>query len=243
MALQWGDIQRLKFETGYNVTNVGAEIYVLNGYAAVFDAAIAPYLFDQGSSSSTPVTAQPVPAIGAPVPVPVVLTLASNPNVTGQPIGSVPGQGSIYGVCFQVGTKIVVDVGPNQEAGVIVQAVSGLQITASLALAHGTGGTTYPVLVQGGEYQVRDILARLDNINAQMRDLAPITAGVQQADEVKLYPSERGRRGNRNKIDDLNVQRDLARKDLAATLGIPNLWEMRGKFGGAGGGMQEYEPY
>jgi hypothetical protein len=32
MALRWEDIQRLKFETGFNVANVGAELYVLNGY-------------------------------------------------------------------------------------------------------------------------------------------------------------------------------------------------------------------
>ena len=230
MAFDIGDIARLKFETGYNVAQVGAELYVLNGYAAVFDAAIAPYLIDQGTTSTTtvPVVTQPTNA---------AITLAANPAVKGAVV-------NVYGQLFGVGSRVVVDVGPNQEAGVIIQALTGLVATVQLALPHGP--TVYPVLIQGGEFLVRDVLARLDVIGAQIKGFAPITAGLAKADggESEFYASRKGGRtgGQKDTFDALMFQRDMARRDLCALLGIENLWEKRGRYG-AGAGAQTYGRY
>jgi hypothetical protein len=217
MALRFEDIARLKAETGYNVANVGAELYVLNGYAAVFDAAIAPYLIDQGSTSGTLVGAQATPTA-------VEITLAANPPVGGAVV-------NVYGLVFQQGSKVVVDVGPSQEIGVIIQGLSGLVATVALQNEHGTAGA-YPVLLQGGEFIVRDIISRIDIINSQMKGYAPAVAGVAQADEAKFFASQRGRRGQMGAFDDLVYQRDMARRDLCAALGIENLWERRGRHPG-----------
>jgi len=215
MALRYEDIQRLKYETGYNVANVGAELYVLNGYAAVFDAAIAPYLTDQGSSSTTVVAAS-----GTGAPVNTTITLAANPNIAGATV-------NVYGACFQQGSRLVVDVGPNQERDVIIQSLSGLVATVALQYAHGPAA--YPVLLQGGEFLVRDILARLDIINTQLRTYAPQVAGLSKADEVEFFANRKGASPEAGVLRDLLDQRDWARKDLAAALGIENLWERRGK--------------
>jgi len=231
MALKWEEIQRLRYETGYNIVGVGAELYTIDGYAAVFDQAIEPYLVDFGSSSSTTVSAQSAPTATA-------LTLASNPAVYG---GNGPTT-NVYGLSFQQGSTLVVDVGPSQELGVVIQSISGLSITVALQNAHGSSGS-YPVVLMGGEWIIRDILGRLNTINAQLRNFAPAVAGVQQADEVRLFAAQRGKRGQRGTIDDLMEQRDWARKDLCSALGIPNLWERRGKLGGSGGGGVRFAPF
>jgi hypothetical protein len=214
MALRWEDIQRLKYETGYNVANVGAELYVLNGYAAVFDSAIAPYLQDQGSTSSTSVLATDAPAN-------VAITLASNPAVGGNMVGA-----GAYGNVFQVGSKVVVDVGPNQETDVIIQAISGLVVTVQLTNAH---NAPYPVVLQAGEFIVRRTLERLDVIDAQLRGYAPAVAGLAKADEVEFHANKKGRSGQQDPFQSLMDQRDMGRRDLCSLLGIENLWEKRNR--------------
>lgn len=230
MAFDFGFIQKLKGQLGFNAVNVGAEAYVLNGYAAMFDAAIAPYMVDQGSSSTTV-----VPASSTGSAVAVAVTVAANPIVSGAQVAN------IYGNVFTQGAKVVVDVGPQQETNVVIMGISGLVLTLLLANAHGQYGS-YPVLLQGGEYLARQIMARIDVIEGQLTGIAPITAGVTRADDVQLASSMMGRKGQLDKFQSLNAQRDLARKELASLLGVPNLWEMRGKFGGSSGSLS-YEPY
>jgi hypothetical protein len=222
------EILRIKRECGFNVVGNGAEAYGLGGYAAVFEKAIEPYLFDLGTTSATQVSAAGGPTVTS-------LLLASNPPIMGL---------TNQTQAFVQGSLIVVDVGPCQEQYVTILALNGLMATVLLSQAHGQYGS-YPVLVQGAEFAIRDILTRIDTINAQLSGVAPMTAGVEKASEVTLSAAEKGRRGKRNKFDDLNAQRDLARKDLAAALGVPNLWETRGKYGGSGGGggSLTYEPY
>lgn len=222
MALTFEEIQRVKWELGYNAANVGAELYVLNGYAAVFDNAIRPYLVDPSSTSSTVIAAS---ATGGPANATIVV--AANPPISGAVT-------NVYGLTFEVGSKLVVDVGPAQEADVVVQYVNGLALSVALQNAHGPN--PYRVALQGGEYLVRDILSRLDVINAQLKGYAPVVAGMAKAGEVQWHPSSRGgRRGSTSgPADSLSAQRDLARKDLAALLGIENLWEARGKRSGGG---------
>jgi hypothetical protein len=224
-VLRYEEILRCKRELGYNIVGVGAEAYISDGFAAVFEKAIEPYLVDYGSTSTTLITA-------ATTPTAVAVTLASNPAITGL---------TNQTATFVVGTQVVVDVGPLQETGVVILGLSGLVATMQLQLAHGSAGA-YPVLLQGAEQGVRDIFARLDAIANQMTGVAPLTAGIKQVDEVQIHGAEKGRRGMRNKIDDLSFQRDLARKDLAAALGVPNLWEIRGKNGGGGAANLSYEP-
>jgi hypothetical protein len=201
---------------------VGAELFTLEGYAAVFDSAIEPYLIDQGSTSTTAVTAAS-PAAN------VQITVAANPAITGANV-------NVYGSVFRVGSHLVVDVGPQQEVDIIVQAISGLVLTVALANAHGP--TVYPVVLKGGEWVVRDIIVRLDAVNAQLKGYAPTIAGLKKADETEFYASQKGRRGQKNAAEDLYDQRDMARRDLCTALGIPNLWEMRGKRQGDAGSLE-----
>jgi hypothetical protein len=224
MALRYEEVLRCKKELGYNVVGVGAEAYVLGGYAAVFDRAIEPYLVDVGTTSASTVAAANCPTV-------TTIALASNPPLVGV---------TNQQLTFVQGSEVVVDVGPLQEASVVL-AINSLSATLQLQLAHGAYGS-YPVLLLGAEQFVRNIFKRMDILAEQLRNIAPMTAGIEKVDEAVLSAAEKGRRGKRNKFDDLNAQRDLARKDLAATLGVPNLWEIRGKYGGSGSG-QSYEAY
>ena len=232
MALRWEDTQRLKQETGYNVANIGAELYVLNGYAAVFDAALAPYLVDQGSTSTSTVGPYATPTL-------VQITVLANPNVTGNAVNGPPSQPNTYGKVFQVGSKVVVDVGLAQEAPIVLTAVdpTGLILTLPITNAHGISGVSYPVYLYAGEWLVRDVLSRLDIINTQLKGYAPVVAGLAQADEAKFFASQRGRRGQQGVFDDLMAQRDMARRDLCALLGIENLWDRRGRHSSSEGSL------
>jgi hypothetical protein len=237
MALRAEEALRAKAECGYNIVGVGAEIYLLEGYVSLFDRAVQPYLIDYQTTSTTAV---PASTTGTSV----ALTLAANPPIVGS---------STQTLAFVQGSNIVVDTGP-LNVGLaetsVVQSISGLAITCTLFNAHGMGGVAYPVLLQGSEQIIRDIFLRLDAIKYEMLNVAPKTAGVEQVDEVKIYPgSSGGRRGTtRNKIDDLVFQRDVARDDLCFALGIPNLWNIRRsrllvKHSGGGGGGGGFEAY
>lgn len=215
------EILRAKAECGYNTVGIGAEAYAgLDGYVALFDKAIKPYLIDFSTTSSTVVSAA---SGGATVPI----TLAGNPAVTGD---------STQSLAFIQGSNITVDVGPNQELSVI-QNLSGLVATCQLSNAHGVNGS-YIVRLRGGEQFVRDIFARIDTINGQLTSSAIQTAGIQQVDEVKIYASQRGRRGSTmDRFASLIEQRTQARRDLCLLLGIPYLLDYRR------GGSMATEPY
>lgn len=110
MALLASELQRIKFELGYNVLAVGAEPYV--GVTQLFEQVIQPHtLSGAATTSTTAVTA-------ATTPTARVLTLA---DATG----------------FSVGARVIVDVDDRQEAAT-VQALSGATITVLLSLAHAT---------------------------------------------------------------------------------------------------------
>jgi hypothetical protein len=216
-----GEVLRIKSMTGYNVTGIGASLYI--EYMAVFDQAIQPYLIDLSTSCSTMVTASPAPGAT------VALTLTSNPTVPGN---------NVQPLAFVQGESIVVDVGPNVEFSEI-QVISGLTIWAQLSLAHGVNGA-YPIKPKGAEYVIRNYMHRYDVIDAQLTAYAPLMAGVQEVvGDVKLYQSERaGRRGTTlDKHGSLISQRTQVKRDLCAALGIPFLNDAR-----AGGG-QRLSPY
>jgi hypothetical protein len=108
MALLDSELDRIRFETGWNLLNVGAEPYI--GVAAIFSQVIQPYLRSGAiTTSSTAVTA-------ASEATPVTLTLAS-------------------AIGFSAQCRVVVDVDDAQEAAT-VQSLSGSNITLALKNAH-----------------------------------------------------------------------------------------------------------
>ena len=203
MSLRPEEIDRIKWELGVSMTRLGAEPYIT--YVAIFDRVIQPYLFDNSTTSATSVATAGTQAI----------TLAANPT----PPNNV-------GLTFNVGTTIVVDVGPQQETAVI-QVLSGLSATITFANTHTS--TPYVVSPYGSEQIVRDIFARLDVIKSELLNVAPRTAGMQQVDEVKVYPSSPigGRSSSKDKFDSLVAQREQARNDLAEAVGFENLRNLR----------------
>jgi hypothetical protein len=217
MALRAEQILRIKWELGVSVTLIGAEPYIT--YLAVFDKAIQPYIIDPTTTSATPVNAN---ASGAAV----ALTVAAIPVLANT---STP--------AFTVGTTLSIDVGPAFEQAQVA-VLSGTTIWVTLVNAHGANGS-YPVTMSGGEQVVADILTRLDAIKVQLTSFAPLSAGVQQVDEVKMYAASTtgNRRGSRDQFESLIQQREQARTDLGEAVGFPNLRTVRR---GSGRRMAQY---
>jgi len=108
MALNQSEVQRIRYELGYNVLAAGAEPYI--GVHAVFDQVIAVYL--KAGASTTSSTA----VVAAAAPAPVALTLTS-------------------AIGFAAGCSVVVDVDARQEVAT-VQSLAGAVATVLLSLAH-----------------------------------------------------------------------------------------------------------
>ncbi len=108
MALLDSEIQRIKYELGYNVLTSSASPYV--DYVSYFDQIVQPYTSSgAATTSTTTVTA-------ASSPTPVTLTLAS-------------------GTGFATGARVVIDEDDRQEV-VTAQLVSSNSLTVLLQLAH-----------------------------------------------------------------------------------------------------------
>lgn len=168
------------------------------GYTSLFDQVIQPYT-EAGASTTSSTT-----VAAATTATPVTLTLAS-------------------GTGFASGDRVVIDVDDRQEV-VTAQNVSGASLTVLLTLAH-TG--TYPVTVEGGETLIREQLARLRAINAQITAAAS-TAGIKRVDVIEFYGGGTGGQGGGTaQIDVLYKQRDRARDELASLVGVQNMWRAR----------------
>lgn len=108
MTLLDSEIQRIRYETGYNTMAAGAEPYV--SVVAVFNEVVSTYITTAASTTSaTAVTA-------ATAPTPVTLTLTS---ATG----------------FAAWERVIVDVDSRREAA-LVQSISGSDITLLLSKVH-----------------------------------------------------------------------------------------------------------
>lgn len=179
------------------------------GIAAVFSAVIQPYtLGGAATTSATPVTA-------ATTPTPQTLTLAS---ATG----------------FAAGTVIIVDVDSRQERATI-QNLSGSAATVLLSLAH---SGTYPVIVEGGESIIRDILRELrllaNGMNGSAGTLTTMQSrlGLKKVDDVEFF-------GGGNTLASQGVDpltqilklREYWRDELAAALGLERLNSPQGRGG------------
>jgi hypothetical protein len=203
MSLQPYELDVIKMQLGCTLTRVGAEPYI--AFVALWDQVIFPYLYDNSTTSSTSVAAGSTAAI----------TLTANPTAPN----------NVTQLVFAVGTSCVVDVGPAQEIAVI-QILSALTATIVFANAH---TAPYPIWPNGAEWAVRKILARIALIESNMSTIAPQAAGVQQADEVKLYASSKGnqRGATHDMLGSLVEQRMQARDDLSGAIGFPNLWRQK----------------
>lgn len=169
-------------------------------YVAVFDRVVQAYLSGgAATTSSTAVTAASTPTV-------VSLTLASVTD-------------------FAAGDRVVVDVDSLQEVATI-RSVTGSAISVALALAH---AGTYPVIVEGGETMVRDLLRKIAAVDTQL-DAVTATAGLKRAEDIEWYQSSSF--GGSAQLGALYTQRDMLRDELAMLLGVPNLWRVRRGSGG-----------
>ena len=179
------------------------------GIAAYFTAVLQPYLLGGVSTTSaTPVTA-------ATSPTPQSITLASASG-------------------FAAGDVVVIDVDARQERAT-VQSLSGTSMTLQLSLAH-TG--TFPVVQEGAESIIRDILRELRLISVGMNGasgtLSAIKSrlGLKQVDDVHFFGggSTLASQG-RDPLTALFELQDYWRDELASILGIVRLNDKRNSGG------------
>jgi hypothetical protein len=123
---------------------------------------------------------------------------------------------------FSVFSRVIVDVDDRQESAT-VSAVSGNTITVLLKGAH---SGTYPVTVEGGEAIVRDILKNLATVKKQIASLVT-KGGLKRAEDIEWYEAKNGVGGSAA-LQDAYKLLAFWRDELAAALGVPNLWRSRG---------------
>lgn len=178
------------------------------GIAAVFTQVIQPYTLSGASTTSS------TPVASATTPTPQTLTLA---DATG----------------FTAGAVVVVDVDSRQERATI-QALSGAAMTVQLELPH---SGSYPVLVEGGESIIRDILKELRAVGDALIDLKS-RVGLKAADDLQFFGG--GQTLASQGIDPLTQTlklREYWRDELAHCLGIPR---MNAPNSGGGSGIGVY---
>jgi hypothetical protein len=160
---------------------------------SLFDGVIVPNLTAGAiTTSTTTVTASSPPAL-------TTLTLAS---VAG----------------FDAGARVVIDVDSAQEV-VTVESISGSTISALLSKAH---SGVYNLTVEGGESFVREFLARIRDVKAQMAT-AFGKGTLKQVDEIQFY----GIGDNQTLFGALGEQLMWWRDELAAALGVRSMWRYR----------------
>lgn len=201
MALTTAELARIKYELGIPNYANAASPYV-GGILALFEQVIQPYL--QGgaqTTSSTPVTAASTPTLQT-------LTLAS---ATG----------------FAAGDIVIVDVDARQERATI-SALSGASATVQLTLDH---SGTYPVVVEGSESIVRDILRELRLISSGMNGSKSALAQMQSRLGIKEIYQDVSFFGGGNTLASQGVDpltqllklREHWRDELSFVLNVPRL--------------------
>jgi hypothetical protein len=170
------------------------------GIASIFEQVIQPFLLGGAATTSS------TTVVAATAPAPATLTLAS-------------------AVGFASGDVVIVDVDARQERAT-VQALSGSTITVLLSLPH-VG--SYPVVVEGAEAIIRDILAELRALSSgNSSTLRRVTAraGIKSLDrgDVEFFGggSTLGSQGVDPVTQTLRLQ-NYWRDELARALGIQRL--------------------
>lgn len=189
MALTTAELQRIKFELGFNVLSLGAEPFI--GVSLLFENIIAPYMTAGAATTSTTT----VEAASAPTSVAVTLASATG---------------------FAAGARVWFDVDDAQESAT-VQSISGAVVTVALKNAH---AGVYPVSVDGGEAIVRELLARILAVKAELAQTFG-EGSLKKVDEIEFYGTGATLFASTGKA--LMFWRD----ELASVLGAPNMWRMK----------------
>jgi hypothetical protein len=118
---------------------------------------------------------------------------------------------------FDSGARVVVDVDGRQEK-LTIQTLSGTSLTAQFAKVH---SGTYPVTIEGGESLVREKLgeiwaARVTRGKSQGRGALKAITG-----DVEWYDS------GMTSFASSSAEIDVLRDELAAILGVQNMWRQR----------------
>lgn len=213
MALLNSELQRIRYELGYNNLSVGAEPYI--SYVAMFDRVIAPYINSGAKTTST-----------------TYVAAATEPTLQNVVLASATG--------FAAGDTVWFDVDARQERAIIEQ-ISGSTISVFLAKAHGVlaGTLSYPITVEGGEAIVRSILKNIQDVRDAMSvtgtNSAALVAGggLKRVDEIEFYgQSKNAAAVGGAAFQNLGDQITYWRRELASALGVPNLWETKRNAGG-----------
>lgn len=115
------------------------------------------------------------------------------------------------------GNVLVVDVDSRQEKAT-VQSLSGSDITLLLSKAH-TG--TYPVAVESGETLVRETLRKIADVKTALSENYGAGA-LKKVDEIEFFAA-----GGKTYFGTLGENLRFWRNELAAQLGVRNLWDVR----------------
>jgi hypothetical protein len=118
---------------------------------------------------------------------------------------------------FSAGARVVVDVDARQET-VTVQALAGTTLTALFTKTH---SGSYPVTVEGGESLVREKLGELWTARATRAEAQGVGALKAITGDIEWYDSGMSSFASSNA--EINVLRD----ELAAILGVENLWNRK----------------
>ncbi len=216
MALLASELQRVRFELGYNVLSAGAEPYV--SYVALFDSVVQAYLNSGASTwSSTEVAATTTP-------VAVALTLD---DVEG----------------FHAGDRIVVDVEDAQETP-MVRSVQGSAVVVYLTKAHtGVFPVTVEGGEAIVREQLRAILraraaqeALAGSGGSIQSALISSAGGLKKVDEIEFYPASTSTTSSSSSAGDaydkLERRIEKHQDELSIALGVPNLRKLRHSGGG-----------
>ncbi len=131
-------------------------------------------------------------------PVPAAITIAS---ATG----------------FEAPARVVLDVDARQET-VTIQSLSGTSLTALFTKTH---SGTYPVTVEGGESIVREKLAELVAARVQRAKSKGRGALKAYVGDMEFYDTKS------TAFQSTTYEIDVLRDELAAILGVENLWRTR----------------
>lgn len=174
MALLQSELERCKFELGFNLLTLSALPYAWDGVTQIFEQVVQPYL--EAGEKNYSATA----VVAAASPTQITLALQTTPTA------------------ILVGDRLIVDQDVQQEAG-HVYAVTSSSVTVALANAH---SGTYPLTVEGGESIIRDCLRQCLLIQQQISQ-ASVVVGVKRADEVEFFGTTTQQMGRRSELIEL----------------------------------------
>lgn len=198
MGLLTSEVQRIRYELGYNVLSVGADPYI--GVTAIFEQVIQPYVnAGATTTSSTEVTAATSPAL-------TTLVLAD-------------------GTGFSAGDAVIVDVDSLQERAT-VRSLSGSSIGVLLSKAHsGTYPVTVEggEAIVRGILQRLQALAGLGvegGVGGAMGEGIGVV-GIKKIDDIEFF----GGSGTwtESQMGQLTRAREYWRDELANALGVERL--------------------